>query len=137
MTCCAEASIRYVVTSLQGSDAAHLYETVYCARAGRESYQAAQDAIVVRSHQLPIAARRPDATHPAHRCLLAAARPARRDPDMGSAAAQRICYDPFALRKIAGRVIETANRIRIALASCCPHPETFSLIAHKLQPSGP
>ena len=31
------------------------------------------------------------------------------------------------LLKIAGRIIETASRVRIALASCCPEAETFSL----------
>ena len=41
------------------------------------------------------------------------------------------------LLKVAGRVIETASRIRIALASCCPEADTFSLVALKLQPSGP
>jgi hypothetical protein len=41
------------------------------------------------------------------------------------------------LLKIAGRVIETASRIRIALASCCPEAETFSLVALGLQPSAP
>jgi Transposase DDE domain group 1 len=41
------------------------------------------------------------------------------------------------LLKIAGRIIEHASRIRIALASCCPEAETFSLVALKLQPSGP
>ena len=41
------------------------------------------------------------------------------------------------LLKIASRFIEHASRIRIALASCCPEAETFSLVALKLQPSGP
>ena len=41
------------------------------------------------------------------------------------------------LLKIAGRIIEHASRIRIALASCCPEAKTFSLVALKLQPSGP
>ena len=41
------------------------------------------------------------------------------------------------LLKIASRIIEHASRIRIALASCCPEAETFSLVALKLQPSGP
>jgi hypothetical protein len=31
--------------------------------------------------------------------------------------------------KIASRIIEHASRIRIALASCCPEAETFSLVA--------
>jgi hypothetical protein len=37
------------------------------------------------------------------------------------------------LLKIASRIIEHASRIRIALASCCPEAETFSLVALKLQ----
>jgi hypothetical protein len=41
------------------------------------------------------------------------------------------------LLKVAGRVIETASRIRIALTSCCPEANTFSLVALKLKPSGP
>ena len=41
------------------------------------------------------------------------------------------------LLKIAGRIIETASRIRIALALCCPEAETFSLVALALKPSGP
>ena len=41
------------------------------------------------------------------------------------------------LLKVAGRVIESATRIRIALASCCPEAATFNLIALKLQPCGP
>ena len=41
------------------------------------------------------------------------------------------------LLKIASRIIEHASRIRIALASCCTEAETFSLVALKLQPSGP
>jgi hypothetical protein len=39
------------------------------------------------------------------------------------------------LLKIASRITETASRIRIALASCCPQAKTFSLIALALQPS--
>jgi len=32
---------------------------------------------------------------------------------------------------------ETASRIRVALASCCPEAELFSLLAFQLQKSGP
>ena len=41
------------------------------------------------------------------------------------------------LLKIAARGIQTGSRIRIALASCCPQAETFSLVALALKPSGP
>ena len=41
------------------------------------------------------------------------------------------------LLKIAGRITETVSRIRVALASCCPDAELFSLLALGLQRSGP
>ena len=41
------------------------------------------------------------------------------------------------LLKIAGRIVETASRIRVALASCCPEAGLFSLLAFQLQKSGP
>ena len=40
-------------------------------------------------------------------------------------------------KKIAGRIVETASRIRVALASCCTEAELFSLLAFQLQKSGP
>ena len=49
---------------------------------------------LIRSHQLPLAAGQPDAAHPAHRCLLAATRPACCNPELESAAAHRVRYDP-------------------------------------------
>jgi hypothetical protein len=48
---------------------------------------------------------------------------------------RRKVADTFAAHT--GRIIETASRIRIALASCCPEAETFSLVALRLLPSGP
>ncbi len=41
------------------------------------------------------------------------------------------------LLKIAGRITEMVSRIRVALASCCPEAELFSLLALGLQRSGP
>jgi hypothetical protein len=41
------------------------------------------------------------------------------------------------LLKVAGRIVETASRIRVALASCCPEAELFGLVAFRLQQSGP
>ena len=41
------------------------------------------------------------------------------------------------LLKLAGRFSETASRIRVALASCCPEAELFSLVAFRLQASEP
>jgi hypothetical protein len=41
------------------------------------------------------------------------------------------------LLKVAGRITETAARIRIALASACPEAELFRGVARSLQLAGP
>ena len=41
------------------------------------------------------------------------------------------------LIKIAGRITETATRVRIALATACPEAELFRGVARSLQPPGP
>ena len=41
------------------------------------------------------------------------------------------------LIKIAGRIIETATRVRIALAAACLEAELFRGIARSLQLAGP
>ena len=41
------------------------------------------------------------------------------------------------LLKVAGRITETATRVRIALASACPGAELFRGVARSLQFAGP
>jgi hypothetical protein len=41
------------------------------------------------------------------------------------------------LLKLAGRITETATRVRIALASPCPEAELFRGVARSLQLAGP
>jgi len=41
------------------------------------------------------------------------------------------------LLKVAGRITETATRVRIALASACPEAELFRGVARSLQLAGP
>ncbi|CAM3019258.1 hypothetical protein AA15237_0541 [Komagataeibacter xylinus NBRC 15237] len=41
------------------------------------------------------------------------------------------------LIKVAGRVIETATRVRIAFATACPEAALCAGIARGLQPAGP
>jgi hypothetical protein len=41
------------------------------------------------------------------------------------------------LLKVAGRFVETASRIRVALASCCPEAELFSMVAFRLHTTAP
>jgi hypothetical protein len=67
----------------------------------------------------------------------AAARPARCDPKWHPLRHTEFVTIRLHLLQIASRITETASRIRIALASCCPPAKTFSLIALALQPSGP
>jgi hypothetical protein len=130
--------IRYVVTSLQGSDAEHIYETVYCARGQAENLikqhkaQLASDRTSCRS---PLANQMRLILHTGAYWLLLDLRAA--IPSWNPLRHTEFATIRLRLLKIAGRIIETASRIRIALASCCPEAETFSLVALKLQPSGP
>jgi DDE family transposase len=130
--------IRYVVTSLQNSDAAHLYETDYCARGQAENLikqhkaQLSSDRTSCRS---PLANQMRLILHTAAYWLLFDLRAA--IPSWHPLRHTEFVTIRLYLLKVAGRVIETASRIRIALASCCPEADTFSLVALKLQPSGP
>jgi hypothetical protein len=130
--------IRYVVTSLQGNDAEHVYATVYCARGQAENLikqhkaQLASDRTSCRS---PLANQMRLILHTGAYWLLLDVREA--IPKWNPLRHTEFATIRLRLLKIAGRIIETASRIRIALASCCPEAETFSLVAFGLQPSGP
>lgn len=130
--------IRYVVTSLTKGDAEHIYATLYCARGQAENLikqhksQLASDRTSCRS---PLANQMRLILHTAAYWLLLDVRdsvPSWHPLRYGEFASIRLH-----LVKIAGRIIETASRIRVALASCCPEAELFSLIAFRLLPSGP
>jgi hypothetical protein len=130
--------IRYVVTSLQGNDAEHIYATVYCARGQAENLikphkaQLASDRTSCRS---PLANQMRLILHTGAYWLLLDLRAA--IPSWNPLRLTEFATIRLRLLKIAGRVIESASRIRIALASCCPEAETFSLIAFGLKPCGP
>jgi hypothetical protein len=123
---------RRLVTSLQESNAEHLYETVYCARGSSSTKRNFRPIAPVAVRRWPT--RCGSSCTGAYWLLLdlRAAIPSWNPPQHTEFATIRL-----RLLKIAGRIIETASRIRIALASCCPEAETFSLVALKLQPSGP
>src|SRR4029077_1047898 len=70
---------------LEGSSFVSVCESAW----GPDADRHAKGTTLIRSHQLPLAAGQPDAAHPAHRCLLAATRPACRHPEVESAAAHR------------------------------------------------
>ena len=41
------------------------------------------------------------------------------------------------LLKVAGRIIETTSRVRIALAAACPHAVLFRGLTRSFHPAGP
>ena len=130
--------IRYVVTSLQGSDAKHIYETIYCARGQTENLikqhksQLSSDRTSCRS---PMANQMRLILHTGAYWLLLDLRAA--IPSWNPLRHTEFATIRLRLLKIASRIVEHTSRIRIALASCCTEAETFSLVALKLQPSGP
>jgi hypothetical protein len=130
--------IRYVVTSLTKGSAEHIYATLYCARGQAENLikqhkaQLASDRTSCRS---PLANQMRLILHTAAYWLLLDIRD--RVPSWHPLRQSEFASIRLRLLKIAGRITETASRIRIALASCCPEAELFSLVAFRLQQSGP
>lgn len=130
--------IRYAVTSLKTGDAGHIYETVYCARGQAENLikqhkaQTASDRTSCRS---PLANQMRLILHTAAYWLLLDIRD--QVPSWHPLRHSEFTSIRLHLLKIAGRIVETASRIRVALASYCPEAELFSLLAFQLQKSGP
>ena len=137
--CCAGASIS--ATSSPRCRAATpriIYATLYCARGQAENLikqhkaQIASDRTSCRS---PLANQMRLILHTAAYWLLLDLRDC--EPVLEPARHTEFATIRLRLLKVAGRIIETASRIRVSLASCCPEADTFSLVALKLQPSGP
>jgi hypothetical protein len=128
---------RYIVTTLTG-DAQHLYEKVYCQRGQAEN--------LIKMHKVQLASDRTSCQsaianqvrlvlHTGAYWLMLALRnaiPATHD-------LARAEFDTLRIRllKIGARIIETASRIRIHLASACPDASLFRLIAGRLAVAGP
>jgi len=128
---------RYIVTSLTG-DAQNLYEKVYCERGQAEN--------LIKMHKVHLASDRTS-------CQSAIANQVRLVLHTGAywlmlalrnaiPAAHELARAEFhtlriKLLKIGGRIIETASRIRIHLASACPNASLFRLIAGRLAVAGP
>jgi hypothetical protein len=130
--------IRYVVTSLKKGSAETLYATIYCARGQTENLikqhkaQTASDRTSCRS---PLANQFRLILHPAAYWLLLDLRDCA--PSWNPARQSEFATIRLRLLKIAGRITETASRIKVSLASCCPEAELFSLVSFALQKSGP
>ena len=130
--------IRYVVTNLQGGSAEWLYDTLYCARGQAENLiklhksQLASDRTSCRSalaNQVRLV------LHTAAYWLMLTVRDAiPRSHALGTAEFTTL---RLRLLKIAGRISETATRVRIAFAAACPQSALFRGIALSFQSAGP
>lgn len=130
--------IRCVVTNLQTGSAEWLYDTLYCARGQAENLiklhkgQLASDRTSCRSalaNQVRLV------LHTAAYWLMLTVRDAIPKPQ--PLAMAEFTTLRLRLLKIAGRITETATRVRIALASACPEAELFRGVARSLQLAGP
>lgn len=130
--------IRYVVTSIEDGNGEHIYAVIYCARGQVENLikqhkaQLASDRTSCRS---PLANQMRLILHTAAYWLLLDVRNA--IPSWNPLRHAEFATIRLRILKVAGRIIETASRIRIALPSFCPEAELFSLLALGLQRSGP
>ncbi len=130
--------IRCVVTNLRTGSAEWLYDTLYCARGQAEKLiklhksQLASDRTSCRSalaNQVRLV------LHTAAYWLMLTVRDAIPKPQ--PLATAEFTTLRLRLLKVAGRITETAARVRIALASACPEAELFRGVARSLQLAGP
>lgn len=130
--------IRYVVTNLQSGSAEWLYDTLYCARGQAENLiklhkgQLASDRTSCRSalaNQVRLV------LHTAAYWLMLTVRDT--IPRSHPLATAEFTTLRMRLLKIAGRISETATRVRIAFAAACPQAALFRHIALSLQSAGP
>ena len=130
--------IRYVVANIAAGSTEHIYYTLYCARGQMENLiklhksQLASDRTSCRT---PLANQMRLILHTAAYWLMLTMRD--NIPKKHALAVAEFATLREKLLKIGARVIETASRIRIALASACPHAALFRHLAGALQPAGP
>lgn len=128
---------RYIVTTLTG-DAQHLYEKIYCEWGQAEN--------LIKMHKVQMASDRTSCQsaianqvrlvlHTGAYWLMLALRNA--IPATHELARAEFDTLRIKLLKIGARIIETASRIRIHLASACPNASLFRLIAGRPAAAGP
>jgi len=130
--------IRYVVTNIAAGSAEHIYDTLYCARGQMENLiklhksQLASDRTSCRS---PLANQMRLVLHTAAYWLMLELRDA--IPKTHPLAVAEFATLREKLLKIGARIVETASRIKLALATACPQAGLFRNLAGALQPAGP
>ncbi|MFC4174165.1 IS1380 family transposase [Microvirga sp. GCM10011540] len=128
--------IRFVVTNLTGTSPRVVYEGLYCARGQAENwikFHKAQLASDRTSCRRAVANQVRLVLHTAAYWLMLSVREA--IPTVRDLAWAEFATLRLRLLKIAVRVQETASRIRLAFASCCPDADLFRVIAATLLPS--
>src|SRR3974390_3200091 len=130
--------IRFVVTNLEYGSPQGIYESLYFARGQAENLiklqktQLASDRTSCRS---AVANQVRLVLHTAAYWLMLTVRdaiPKTRDLAKAEFATLRL-----RLIKIAARVVETASRVRLAFAACCPEADLFRGLPGALAPLGP
>ena len=130
--------VRFVVTNIAHGSPEWMYDSLYCARGQAENLiklhktQLASDRTSCRS---AIANQVRLVLHTAAYWLMLDVRdaiPKPRDLAKAEFATLRL-----RLIKIAARVIETASRVRLAFAACCPDADLFRGLPAALAPQGP
>jgi hypothetical protein len=130
--------IRYVVTNIANGSPEHIYDTLYCARGQMENLiklhksQLASDRTSCRA---PLANQMRLILHTAAYWLMLKLRDA--IPKTHSLAVAEFVTLREKLLKIGARIVETASRIKLALATACPQARVFRHLAGALQPAGP
>ena len=125
------------MTTLTG-EAQHLYENVYCQRGQAEN--------LIKMHKVQMTSDRTPCKsaianqvrlvlHTGAYWLMLALRNA--IPATHELAKAEFDTLRLKLLKIGARIIETASRIRVHLASACPNASLFRLIAGRLAAAGP
>ena len=136
---------RFVVTNIAAGSAEHIHATLYCARGQMEN--------LIKLHKSQLASDRTSCrAPPANQMRLILHTAAywlmltMRDeiPKTDPLAVAEFATLREKLLKIGARVIETASRIKIALATACPHASllrhlavALQRLAGALQPAGP
>jgi hypothetical protein len=130
--------IRFVVTNIAHSSAEWIYDSLYCARGQMENLiklhktQLASDRTSCRS---AIANQVRLVLHTAAYWLMLTVRDA--IPRMRDLAKAEFSTLRLRLIKVAARVIETASRVRLAFAACCPEADLFCALPQALMLLGP
>lgn len=130
--------IRFVVTNLKHGSPEWVYDSLYCARGQAENLiklhktQLASDRTSCRS---AVANQVRLVLHTAAYWLMLTVRDA--IPKVRDLAKAEFATLRLRLIKIAARVVETASRVRLAFAACCPEADLFRGLSGALAPLGP